>query len=196
MTAGADMVGFVFFEKSPRHLSHAQAAALSQIGPAHVKRVGLLVDPSDADVQAVLAAVPQLDILQVHNVAVPGRIEALRHMSQKPIYAAAGIATKADLIAAEPLQAVAGGMFYDAKAPKASDLPGGRGVAFDWTIMKSFTSPKPWLLAGGLSPENVAEAITLTGTLGVDVSSGVESAPGVKDLEKIAAFVAAARSAF
>lgn len=190
--AGADMVGLVFFDKSPRYVTKDQAIALVADVPAHIQRVGLFVDPSNDQLGQILAHVP-LDVIQLHAPSDPRRILEVQSLSQKPVYTALGLSTQADLTAADPFIAVSDGLLLDAKPPKNAVIPGGNGLAFDWTLLQGFTCSKPWLLAGGLTPENVADAIEMTGAPGVDVSSGVENAPGQKDADKIAAFVRAAR---
>ena len=191
--AGANMVGFVFFAKSPRNVDPLQAKHCALTAPSHMKRVGLFVEPDDETLRRILASVP-IDIIQVHDASDPYRISGIRSLTGKLVYAAVGIAGKKDLENAAAVEHVADGMFYDAKAPKESHIPGGRGVAFDWTIMRNHTFSKPWLLAGGLNSENVAEAVMTTGAPGVDVSSGVESSVGQKDPAKINAFIKSVRA--
>lgn len=195
--AGADMVGFVFFPPSPRAVTPAAAAALSarrQDGPL---RVGLFVDADDATLAATLAAV-RLDILQLHGAEAPARIAAIRARFGVPVMKAIGVATRAEVAEAVRCFApVANRLLFDAKPPPsgtAGALPGGNAASFDWSIMQGAAMPVPWLLAGGLTEANVAEAIAAAGAPGVDVSSGVERARGVKDPARIAAFVAAARA--
>ena len=186
--AGADYIGFVFFPPSPRAVTPAQAAALSARRPGGPARVGLLVDPSDDDVAEVLAALP-LDVLQVHGT--PGRAAELRTRFGAPVWVAAGVGGAADL----PMDD--GGvdaLLLDAKAPPGATLPGGNAQAFDWSVLRGWTAPAPWLLAGGLTPDNVAEAVRISGTSAVDVSSGVERSRGVKDAGLIQAFVRNARA--
>lgn len=186
--AGADWVGFVFFPPSPRAVTPAQAAALSTHRPGGPARVGLFVDPTDDDVAAVLAALP-LDVLQVHGA--PGRAAALQARFGVPTWAAVGVGGDADL--PRTASGVAG-LLLDAKAPDGAPLPGGNAVAFDWSVLRGWAAPVPWLLAGGLTPGTVAEAVRVSGASAVDVSSGVERSRGVKDAGLIRAFVAAARS--
>lgn len=191
--AGAAYVGFVFFPKSPRNLSAAQAAALAAEVPPGVAKVGLTVDMDDAGIDALLAAVP-LDILQLHGHETPGRVAEVRARYGLPVMKAVGVASADDLPALDAYARVADQILVDAKPPKGADLPGGNGLAFDWRLIAGRRWPCPWMLAGGLTPGNVAEAIRLTGARQVDVSSGVESAPGVKDVALIRAFLAAARA--
>ena len=187
--AGADWVGFVFFPPSPRALTPAQAAVLSAGLPGGPARVGLFVDPTDAEVAAVLDALP-LDALQVYAAAE--RVAALRARFGRPVWRAIGVATVADL----PAEAGAADRFVlEAKPPATATRPGGNATAFDWSLLRGWRAPAPWLLAGGLTPATVAAAIRATGAAAVDVSSGVERAPGVKDPALIRAFIAAARAA-
>jgi len=191
--AGAAYVGLVFFPKSPRHLSLKQAAALAVSVPAGVAKVALTVDADDALLDALLAQVP-VDMLQLHGHESPERVAAVKARYGLPVMKAVGVADAADLITVERYFAVADQILVDAKAPKGADLPGGNGLPFDWRLIAGRRWPVPWMLAGGLTPANVAEAIRLTGARQVDVSSGVESAPGVKDAALIGAFIAAAHA--
>ncbi|MBV8613084.1 MAG: phosphoribosylanthranilate isomerase [Acetobacteraceae bacterium] len=187
--AGADWVGFVFFPPSPRHLSPAQAAGLVARAPRGLGRVGLLVEPADADVAAVLDVVG-LDALQVYASAA--RVAALRARFGLPVWHAIGVSTAADLPAGAR---GADRLVLEARPPEDATRPGGNAARFDWSLLRGWTPPAPWLLAGGLTPENVAGAIRDTGARAVDVSSGVETARGVKDAGLIRTFIAAARSA-
>jgi phosphoribosylanthranilate isomerase len=189
--AGADLVGFVFFPPSPRAVTPAQAAAIARPGPA---KVGLFVDPDDALIEAVLAALP-LDVIQLHGEEMPARCAAVRARFDLPVMKALGIAARADLAQLDDYAPVVDRFLLDAKAPPGAPLPGGNAAPFDWTLTAGRTIPRPWLLAGGLTPENVGSAIAVSGAPGVDVSSGVERARGVKDPARIAAFVSAARRA-
>lgn len=190
--AGAGYVGLVFFPKSPRNLSIAEARELALAAPVGLAKVGLFVDPPDEQLDAVLAEVP-LDMLQLHGKETPARVAEIRSRSGLPVMKAVGVATAADLPAIAEYEAVADQILLDAKAPKDAVLPGGNGLSFDWRLIAGRDWAKPWMLAGGLNPGNVAEAVRLTGARQVDVSSGVESAPGVKDAELIRAFIVAAR---
>jgi phosphoribosylanthranilate isomerase len=187
--AGAELAGFVFFPPSPRAVTPAQAAALAQPGPA---RVGLFVDPTDAEIADVLAALP-LDIVQLHGEETPARCAAVKARFGLPVMKALGIATRADLAQLAAYAPAVDRFLLDAKAPPGAPLPGGNAAPFDWSVLAGTAVPRPWLLAGGLTPGNVAEAIRVAGAPGVDVSSGVERARGVKDPALIARFVAAAR---
>ncbi|MDD9715871.1 phosphoribosylanthranilate isomerase [Dinoroseobacter sp. PD6] len=192
--AGARYGGFVFFPKSPRHLEIDAAAALAAEAPVGLAKVALVVNPSDADLDALLARVP-VDILQLHGLETPARVTEIRTRTGLPVMKAVGIAEAADLPAIAAYEAVADQILVDAKPSRDATLPGGNGLAFDWRLLQGRVWRKPWMLAGGLTPETVGEAIRLTGAAQVDVSSGVESAPGVKDAGAIADFVAAAQKA-
>ena len=192
--AGARYLGFVFFPKSPRAVSPAQAAALGADVPPGIARVGLFVDPDDALLQETLAQAP-LDIIQLHGREGPARVAEVRALAGLPVMKAVGLSGPGDLAALWDHGLAADLLLIDAKAPPGADLPGGNGVAFDWRLLAGQRILKPWLLAGGLTPANVAEAIRLTGARAVDVSSGVERAPGVKDAGLIADFCAAAGAA-
>ncbi|MCE5974233.1 phosphoribosylanthranilate isomerase [Sinirhodobacter sp. WL0062] len=188
--AGAAYLGFVFFPKSPRNVSIAQARDLALEAPIGVAKVALLVDATDAEIGAILAEVP-LDMLQLHGKESPARVAEIRARSGLPVMKAVGVAEAADLAAIPAYEAVADQILVDAKAPKDAVLPGGNGLSFDWRLIAGREWAKPWMLAGGLTPGNVAEAIRLTGAKQVDVSSGVERAPGEKDEALIRAFIAA-----
>ena len=183
VAAGADWVGFVFFPPSPRFVTPARAAALSARVPGGPPRVGLFVAPTEAAVAEVLASV-KLDILQLYGTVDPA---ALRARFGRTLWRVVGISAAVDL---PRDMGGADALLLDAKPPRAATRPGGNALAFDWEIMRGWTAPGPWLLAGGLTVENVAEAVRVTGATAVDVSSGVERAPGVKDPELIRGFVA------
>ena len=191
VSAGARYLGFVFFPKSPRHVTPEQAAELATRVPVGIARVGLFVDPNDAALQSVLGRVP-LDIVQLHGTETPARVAEVKALTGLPVMKAVGIAEPADLDQLWDYGLAADMLLVDAKPPRAATLPGGNGLAFDWRLLVGRQMLKPWLLAGGLTPENVNAAIRLTRAQGVDVSSGVESAPGVKDAERIRQFVARA----
>ncbi|SLN24985.1 N-(5'-phosphoribosyl)anthranilate isomerase [Falsiruegeria litorea R37] len=187
--AGARYVGFVFFPKSPRCLTVEQAATLAAEVPLGVAKVALTVNATDAELDEITRAVP-LDMLQLHGTESPERVAEVKARYGLPVMKAIGIADAEDLPQIELYSDVADQLLIDAKPPKNADLPGGNGLAFDWRLLAGRKYwQKPWMLAGGLTPDNVAEAIRMTGARQVDVSSGVESAPGVKDPERIAAFV-------
>jgi phosphoribosylanthranilate isomerase len=191
--AGAAYVGFVFFEKSPRHLDIAAARALALGVPPGVAKVALTVDADDAALDALCAAVP-LDMLQLHGSESPARVAEVRARHGLPVMKAIGIAEAGDLAQIDRYAAVADQLLVDAKPPPGATRPGGNALAFDWRLIEGRDWPLPWLLAGGLSPETVAEAVRRTGARQVDVSSGVESAPGQKDPARIRAFIEAAHS--
>ncbi|WP_068109849.1 phosphoribosylanthranilate isomerase [Tropicimonas marinistellae] len=189
--SGAAYVGFVFFPKSPRHVDPEAARALALDVPVGVAKVALTVNADDATLDQILDRVP-LDMLQLHGSEPPERVAALRDRYGLPVMKAVGVATEADLPALADYGRVADQLLVDAKPPEGAVLPGGNGLAFDWRLIAGRRWPVPWMLAGGLTPENVAEAIHLTGARQVDVSSGVESAPGQKDPALIEAFARAA----
>ncbi len=191
VAAGARYVGFVFFAKSPRHVSPEQAADLAAQVPLGIAKVGLFVDPDDALLRAVLDKVP-LDMIQLHGAETPARVAEVKALTGLPVIKAVGLAEPADLDALWDYGLVADMLLIDAKPPKGAALPGGNGVAFDWRLLAGRQILKPWLLAGGLTPDNVAEAIRLTRAPGIDVSSGVESAPGIKDPDRIRRLIARA----
>lgn len=192
--AGASYVGFVFFPKSPRHVTFDEAAALAVDTPVGVAKVALVVNADDAFLDELTAKVP-LDMLQLHGAETPQRVAEVKARYGLPVMKAIGIADAGDLDQIDAYADVADQLLIEAKPPKGSDLPGGNGVTFDWTLLKGRKYWKvPWMLAGGLTLENVGEAIAVSGARQVDLSSGVESAPGVKDPALIHAFVAAAQS--
>ena len=195
LDAGADMVGFVFFSKSPRHIDWATAGALGRQAQGRAKIVALSVDAADDTLKRIVEALSP-DLMQLHGRETPARVEEIGELFSGQIMKAIGVATRDDLAAAKAYEGVADMLLIDAKPPKDAVLPGGNGRPFDWRLTQDFYAPVPWLLSGGLGPDNVAAAIALSGARAVDVSSGVESAPGVKDPAKIRSFVAAARRAF
>jgi phosphoribosylanthranilate isomerase len=187
--ARADWIGFVFFPPSPRFVTPAEAASLSARHPGGPPRVGLFVDPTDAVVAETLATM-KLDVLQLY--APHDRVVALRARFGLPVWHAIGVSSAADLPSAA---AGVDALLLDAKPPPDATRPGGNAAAFDWQLLRGWTAPVPWLLAGGLTPGNVAAAIRISGAPAVDVSSGVESAPGRKDPALIRSFIAQARMA-
>ena len=189
--AGATYVGFVFFSKSPRHLEIPAAAKLAIDTPPGVAKVALTVNATDAELDAIVGSVP-LGMLQLHGTESPERVQEVRSRYGLPVMKAVGVAGPEDIVKLDLYGKVADQLLVDAKPPKDALLPGGNGLAFDWTLIARKYWPCPWMLAGGLTPDNVAEAIRLTGAQQVDVSSGVESAPGVKDAALIRAFIKAA----
>lgn len=190
--SGAAYIGFNFFPKSPRSVTIDQAAALAVEAPVGLCKVALVVDMDDDALDTIVSAVP-LDMLQLHGSESPERVAELKARHGLPVMKVLGIAEPADLARIATYEQVADQILVDAKAPKGAVLPGGNGVPFDWSILaqKKYWQC-PWMLAGGLTPENVADAIRRTGARQVDVASGVESAPGVKDPDLIRAFIAAA----
>lgn len=191
--ARAEYVGFNFYPPSPRYLSPRDAAALSARAEGRTQRVGLFVDASDETIAEFLAAA-RLDAIQLHGAETPERAAQVKARFGLPVWKALSIASEADVARANAYADAADLILFDAKTPKGT-LPGGMGLAFDWSLVANWKGPLAWGLAGGLTPENVAEAIGLTGAPLVDTSSGVETAPGVKDGARIAAFCASARSA-
>lgn len=191
-TAGAAYIGLNFFPKSPRFVSFETARDLAVDVPIGVGKVGLVVNADDAFLDELTAKVP-LDFIQLHGSESPERVADVRERYGLPVIKAVGVADAEDVAALDTFADVADQLLVDAKPPKNAVLPGGNGVAFDWRLISARRWSVPWLLAGGLTPENVAEAIALTGTRQVDVSSGVESGPGVKDAGLIRRFVEAAR---
>ncbi|WP_232628489.1 phosphoribosylanthranilate isomerase [Methylobacterium sp. Leaf118] len=193
LQAGADLVGFVHFPRSPRHLPLAEAGRLAARARGRAERVILLVDPDDALVDAAIEAVDP-DLIQFHGRETPERVAALRWRTGRPVMKALGIATAADLAAVAAFADVADRLLLDAKPPPDAALPGGNGRAFDWTLLTQAQLPEGTMLSGGLDAGNVALALARTGLSAVDVSSGVETRPGEKDPDRIRAFVAAARA--
>ncbi|MEK6215601.1 MAG: phosphoribosylanthranilate isomerase [Boseongicola sp.] len=189
--AGAAYVGFNFFPKSPRYLTIEAARALAFDIPEGVAKVALTVDADDVLLDQITANVP-LDMLQLHGSESVQRVAEVKKRYGLPVIKAVGIAEAADLKAIDDYSSVADQILVDAKPPKDAILPGGNGLTFDWRLIAGRRWSVPWLLAGGLTPDNVAEAVRLTGAKQVDVSSGVESAPGVKDAAAIPAFIEAA----
>ena len=194
VAAGAAYVGFVFFPKSPRHLDIAKARELALLVPPGVAKVALVVNPEDAMLDALTEKVP-VDMIQLHGRESPERVADVRARYGLPVMKAIGISEPDDLAAIDAYAAVADQLLIDAKPPKTAVLPGGNGLAFDWRLLQGRRWSIPWMLAGGLTPENISEAVRLTGATQVDVSSGVESAPGQKDLAAITRFVSEAKAA-
>lgn len=187
---GAGMLGFVFYPPSPRYLTVERAAELTAPLPSGIDRVGLFVDPDDATLDAVLHHVG-LDLIQLHGQESPKRVAEVQEKYERPVIKAIKLATADDLAQAAQYDGVADWLLFDALAPKemTSALPGGNGLAFDWTMLKGKHFKRPWLLSGGLTADNLAEAVSTTRAHAVDVSSGVESMPGKKDVLKILSFL-------
>jgi phosphoribosylanthranilate isomerase len=187
--AGADWVGFVFFPPSPRYVTAATAAALSARCAGGPPRVGLFVEPTEAAIAGVLREV-HLDVLQIYGAL--SDLAAIRVRFGLEVWRAVGVTSMADLPARAP---GVDRLVLEAKPPAGADRPGGNATVFDWAVLRGWDPPAPWMLAGGLNPDNVAAAVRQTGAVAVDVSSGVETLKGVKDPARIRAFVAAARGA-
>jgi phosphoribosylanthranilate isomerase len=194
LDAGADMVGFVFFAPSPRHLTFERAHALASRVLERAQKVALTVDADDALLDAVVEAL-QPDMLQLHGTESPARVEAVRRMFGLPVMKALPIAAKSDLDGIARYAGIADRLLFDARAPREATRPGGLGKPFDWHLLENLDPGVPFMLSGGLDAANVGEALRITRAPGVDVSSGVERAPGEKDPDKIRAFVRAARVA-
>lgn len=192
--AGAVYVGFVLFEKSPRHIGIEQMRELALSVPVGVAKVALVVNPNNETLDMLTSRVA-VDLLQLHGKETPERVTEIKQRYGLPVMKAVGVSDASDLPQLDVYQQVADQILVDAKAPQGADLPGGNGLAFDWRLLQGRKYwQRPWMLAGGLTPDNVAEAIRLTGANQVDVSSGVETTPGVKDKELIKAFIDAARA--
>lgn len=190
--AGANYIGFVFFRHSRRHLDIAAAAALAHATPKGIKRVALTVDAGDAELDALTSAVP-LDMLQLHGSETAARVAEIKARYGLKVMKAIGIAEASDLALIDVYAGVADQLLIDAKPPKGAAQPGGNALAFDWSLIAGRRWLLPWMLAGGLTPENAAEAIQRTGARQLDVSSGIETAPGIKDAALMRAFAEAAR---
>jgi phosphoribosylanthranilate isomerase len=192
--AGADLTGFVFYPRSPRNVSPEQAREIAKALSERVMRVALFVDAGDEAIASVLDVV-KFDMLQLHGGETPTRVTEIRERFGLPVMKAVKLAGPEDLAGAKAYFGAANRILFDAKPPAAMThaLPGGNALAFDWELLRGFEAPKPWMLSGGLNPENVAEAIRVSGARAVDVSSGVEDRPGHKDPGLIARFVRAAK---
>jgi len=196
ITAGASHYGMVFFARSPRNIAHTDAAVLSQTGRGRIRSVALIVDATDAEIDAILAAADP-DMMQLHGHETPERAAEIRRRTGRPLIKAISVERKDDASRASDFDGVADLILFDAKPPRgvAAALPGGNGVAFDWSLLSPLRGKLRFMLSGGLTPANVAEAIALTGAAIVDVSSGVETAPGQKDAALIHQFVKASQVA-
>lgn len=193
VAARADYIGLVFFAKSPRNVSLRDAAVLGERAAGRSKVVGLFVGANDATVAEAVSAA-RLDVIQLHGKETPQRAAQLRAQFGLPVWKALSVASRDDVVNAQAYTAAADLILFDAKAPKGANLPGGLGLVFDWDLLGAYRGETPWGLAGGLSPDNVADAVRRTGAMLVDVSSGVESAPGVKDADRIRTFCFNARN--
>ena len=194
LESGADMVGFVFFPPSPRHVGPEAARLLQMRVRGRAAKAALTVDPTD-ELLADIIETLKPDLLQLHGSEQPERVAVIRSRFGLPVMKALPIATRADLSPLREYANVADRLLFDARPPKEATRPGGLGTPFDWTLLKDIDAGVPFMLSGGLDPGNVAEALRITRAPGVDVSSGVERAPGVKDADKIRAFIRAARKA-
>jgi len=192
--AGADMLGFVFFPPSPRHLPYERARSLGERVRGRALKVALSVDAADEQFSAMVEAL-QPDFLQLHGTETPERVRMVHGRFGIPIMKALPIASPADLARIADYATVADRLIFDARPPQEATRPGGLGNRFDWHLLEHVETDKPFMLSGGLNPGNVSEALRITRAAGVDVSSGVESSPGVKDADKIRAFIAAVRAA-
>jgi phosphoribosylanthranilate isomerase len=192
---GADFVGFNFFTKTPRYVEPAAAGAIGRQMPAHVLKTGLFVDDDDARIAAILEAA-KLDLLQLHGSETPERVAAIKAKFGLPVMKVIKVRAASDIARAADYETVADRLLFDAQPPAEmkNALPGGNAVSFDWTLLQGFRSRLPWMLSGGLTPANLAEAVSRTGAAAVDVSSGVEDRPGDKNLSKIKDFLEVARS--
>lgn len=191
--AGAAYIGLVHYEKSPRHMDVSATAALAAEIPFGICKTALLVNPDNAFLDMYLEQVP-IDMIQLHGAETPERVAEVKARSGLPVMKAVGISGADDLAKIDAYAVVADQLLVDAKPPKDANLPGGNGLSFDWQLIAGRRWSVPWMLAGGLTPENASEAVKLTGATQLDVSSGVESAPGVKDTDMIKAFVEAAKA--
>ncbi len=191
---GARYTGFVFYPPSPRNLTSERAATLTSRVPSSVIKVGLFVDPTDVAIDAVLA-LNALDMIQLHGSETPERVAEVKRRTGRAVMKAIKIASADDVASAAAYYSVADRILFDALAPAsmANALPGGNALRFDWMLLNGLAVPLPWMLAGGLTADNLAEAIRLTKAPAADVSSGVEDKPGVKSLDKIRAFLTAAQ---
>jgi phosphoribosylanthranilate isomerase len=194
LDAGADMVGFVFFPPSPRNVSFATARDLGARVRGRAAKVALTVDAEDAMVDAIIDSL-RPDMLQLHGTETPARVTALKKRYGLPVMKAIAVEAKADLAAVTAYGGFADRLLFDARAPREATRPGGLGKRFDWRLLENLDPGIPFLLSGGLDVDNLDEALRITRAPGVDVSSGVESAPGRKDLDKIRAFIRTARQA-
>ena len=190
---GARLTGFVFFPPSPRYLDLALAADLAARVPAGIVKVGLFVDAADDFIAPVVDRVP-LDMLQLHGRETPDRVREIKGRFDLPVMKALAVSAPQDRLAIGAYEPVADCLLFDAQPPKGATRPGGNALAFDWQLLAGLRCSLPWLLAGGITSDNLAEAIRISGARGVDVSSGVEDRPGLKNVAKIRAFLALAQA--
>lgn len=186
LKGGASHVGFVFFPRSPRNVTPDKARGLAGRAAGVARRVGVFVEPDDALLSEAIAA--GLDVVQLHGGETPQRAAEIRQRFGIEVWKAIPVRTSADLREVDPFRGAVDRLLFDAKTPKGANLPGGLGLRFDWRLLEGYRHAVPWALSGGLDTESVAQAVSITGAAIVDVSSGVESAPGVKDVDRIAAF--------
>ena len=191
ISGGASHIGFVFFPKSPRNVTPEQAGALAARVGGRAKIVGLFVDPDPDQIAAVRRHVT-LDVIQLHGDERPALVSQIAMANGIEVWKAVAVRTSADLAEAQKYRGAAHRILYDAKPPAGADLPGGNGMRFDWELLRGHAHPLPWALSGGLDARNVAEAVCITGATLIDISSGVERKPGIKDVDKITAFLKAA----
>jgi phosphoribosylanthranilate isomerase len=194
LDAGADMVGFVFFPPSPRNVGFAAARTLSERVRGRALKVALSVDAGDEQLAQIVEAL-EPDLLQLHGEETPERVNVVRRRFGLPVMKALPIAERADLLHIRRFEKEVDRLLFDARAPREASRPGGLGRSFDWQLLRNLDCAVPFMLSGGLDAGNVAEALRITGAPGVDVSSGIERAPGEKDADKIRAFITAARQA-
>ncbi|MGB6120054.1 MAG: phosphoribosylanthranilate isomerase [Mesorhizobium sp.] len=194
LDSGASHIGFIFFPKSPRNVTAELAGRLRQAAKGSAGAVAVTVDASDAELAAIVEAMAP-DMLQLHGKETPERVAEVKARFGLPVIKAISVSNAEDITQAKRYLGIADRLLLDAKAPKGSELPGGNGVSFDWTLLSGLGGGVDYMLSGGLNPENVGEALRIANPPGIDVSSGVESAPGVKDVALIAAFFAAIRQA-
>ena len=193
MDCGAAYIGFNFYRRSPRFVTLDIASQLTSQIKRGVTPVGLFVDPSDAELEGILSSA-RLEMIQLHGEETPERVDEVKALTGLPVMKALGISTARDLRDAQAYEGHADWLLFDAKPPEDAALPGGNGVAFDWALLKNYSGHTPWMLAGGLVRSNVIPAIKASGAQAVDVSSGVETEPGVKSPAKIRSFLAAVNS--
>ena len=195
IAGGTEFIGFIFYPPSPRYIAPEDAGQLAKLAPPHIKKVGVFVDADPDEIDGVMLETP-LDVLQFHGSESPCNIDDLRIIFRLPVIKAIKIGAPDDVTKARAFEGHADYLMFDAKPPAdlAGALPGGNAVRFDWTLLADTTWKTPWFLSGGLTPENLGDAVRATGAKLVDVSSGVEVRPGLKDPAKIAAFLAAAKA--